>query len=199
VAEAIVNAVVHRDYASNASVQVMLFADRLEVWNPGELPAPLTFDGLRAPHASIPHNPLVCEPVFLARYAEKAGSGILDMIALCRQAGLPEPEFRQSDGQFVQTMWRDWLKDEVLVGFGLNERQMKAIGTLRHERRVTNSRYQELTGASRPTAKRDLDDLVRKGVLAPAGSGRGAHYVVPPKRLKNDSNDSSGGRPENGP
>ena len=40
VAEAIVNAVAHRDYASNASVQVMLFADRLEVWNPGELPPP---------------------------------------------------------------------------------------------------------------------------------------------------------------
>lgn len=106
VAEAIVNAVVHRDYASNASVQVMLFADRLEVWNPGELPAPLTFARLRRPHASIPHNPLVCEPVFLARYAEKAGSGILDMIALCREAGLPEPEFRADDGQFVQTIWR---------------------------------------------------------------------------------------------
>ena len=34
VAEAIVNAVAHRDYTSNASVQVMLFTDRLEVWNP---------------------------------------------------------------------------------------------------------------------------------------------------------------------
>ena len=37
VAEAIVNAVAHRDYTSNGSVQVMLFADRLEVWNPGRL------------------------------------------------------------------------------------------------------------------------------------------------------------------
>ena len=35
---AIVNAVVHRDYASNASVQVMLFSDRLEIWNRGEVP-----------------------------------------------------------------------------------------------------------------------------------------------------------------
>ena len=35
VREAIVNAVAHRDYTSNGSVQVMLFADRLEVWNPG--------------------------------------------------------------------------------------------------------------------------------------------------------------------
>jgi len=40
VSEAIVNAVAHRDYTSNASVQVMLFKDRLEIWNPGSLPPP---------------------------------------------------------------------------------------------------------------------------------------------------------------
>jgi predicted HTH transcriptional regulator len=37
--EAIVNAIAHRDYHSHASVEVRLFADRLEVWNPGALPA----------------------------------------------------------------------------------------------------------------------------------------------------------------
>ena len=51
IAEAIVNAVAHRDYTSNATVQVMLFADRLEVWNPGELPPNLTFEELRTKHA----------------------------------------------------------------------------------------------------------------------------------------------------
>ena len=106
VREALVNAVTHRDYTSNASVQVMLFADRLEVWNPGELPAPLTLEKLRKPHASIPHNPLIAEPMFLATYAEKAGSGILDMLALCRKAGLRRAEFREDGGQFVQTLWR---------------------------------------------------------------------------------------------
>jgi predicted HTH transcriptional regulator len=106
VAEAIVNAVAHRDYASNASVQVMLFADRLEIWNPGELPPQLTVDNLRRPHASIPRSPHIAEPLFLARYIEKAGTGTLDMIHLCAQAGLPAPEFRQDGGQFIQTLWR---------------------------------------------------------------------------------------------
>ncbi len=54
----------------------------------------------------IPRNPLIAEPLFLARYAEKAGSGILDMIARCREAGLPAPEFRLSGGQFIQTLGR---------------------------------------------------------------------------------------------
>jgi predicted HTH transcriptional regulator len=106
VAEAIVNAVSHRDYASNASVQVMLFSDRLEVWNPGELPPPLTTQSLRGPHASIPRNPLIAGPLYLTRYSEKAGTGILDMIQRCKDAGLPTPEFRQDMGQFIQILRR---------------------------------------------------------------------------------------------
>jgi ATP-dependent DNA helicase RecG len=38
--EAVVNAVAHRDYASAGAVQVSVFADRVEVWNPGVLPEP---------------------------------------------------------------------------------------------------------------------------------------------------------------
>jgi len=42
VTEAIVNAVAHRDYTSNAAVQVQVFSDRVEAWNPGALPSELT-------------------------------------------------------------------------------------------------------------------------------------------------------------
>ena len=106
VAEAIVNAVAHRDYTSKASVQVMLFADRLEVWNPGELPPPLTLEMLCRAHPSIPANPLIAEPLFLAKYIEKAGSGTLDMIELCEQAGLPAPQFKLEAGCFVIVLQR---------------------------------------------------------------------------------------------
>jgi ATP-dependent DNA helicase RecG len=58
----LVNAIAHRDYTSNASVQVMLFADRLEIWNPGELRPPLSLDSLTRPHPSIPTNPLIADP-----------------------------------------------------------------------------------------------------------------------------------------
>jgi predicted HTH transcriptional regulator len=106
VAEAIVNAVVHRDYTSNASVQVMLFKDRLEVWNPGTLPPTLTLEKLRLPHASVPHNPLLAEPMYLTKYIERMGTGIRDMIRRCRKAGLAEPEIRIDGGFFVLTILR---------------------------------------------------------------------------------------------
>ena len=106
VAEAIVNAIVHRDYTSNASVQVMLFKDRLEVWNPGTLPPTLTLEKLREPHASVPHNPLIAEPMYLTKYIERMGTGIRDMIRRCKNAGLPEPEIRLDGGCFVLTIKR---------------------------------------------------------------------------------------------
>ena len=64
VTEAIVNAVAHRDYTDNSSVQVMLFADRLEVWNSGRLPPQLTLEKLRGPHRSIPNNPLLAKSMY---------------------------------------------------------------------------------------------------------------------------------------
>ena len=105
VREAIVNAVAHRDYTSNGSVQVMLFVDRLEVWNPGALPPSLTLAKLRLPHGSVPANPLLAEPMYLVKYIERMGTGIGDMIRRCREAGLPEPTFAIADG-FVITIQR---------------------------------------------------------------------------------------------
>ena len=105
VTEAIVNAVAHRDYTSEASVQVMLFADRLEIWNPGTLPPPLTLDKLRVPHESVPGNPLLARAMYLVKYIEQMGTGTLDMIARCVEAGLREPEF-EATGSFVTRILR---------------------------------------------------------------------------------------------
>ena len=188
VAEAIVNAVAHRDYTSKAAVQVMLFSDRLEVWNPGELPPDLTLESLREPHTSIPRNPMIADPLFLTHYIEKAGTGTLDMIALCREAGLPEPEFRQDGRQFVVTIWRDWLTDVVLGEMGLNQRQIQATNYLKARYQITNSEYQDLMEVNRKTAARDLTHLVNKGVLKRLGAGRGVFYKLGRKRDKNGTN-----------
>ncbi len=178
IVEAIVNAVAHRNYRHNGFVQVIVFADRIEIWNPGELPPGLTPDMLRQPHGPIPRNPLIAEPLFRIKYAEKVGTGTTDMIADCRAAGLPEPDFAQRGPHFVVTLWRDWLTDDVLVGLNLNERQLQAVAHVKKTGRITNSEYRQLTGTTRKTAARDLDNLVEKKVFVRLGEKRGSHYVL---------------------
>ena len=120
VTEAIVNAVAHRDYTSNASVQVMLFKDRLEVWNPGNLPFGLTPDKLRIPHNSIPNNILLAEPMYLSGYIERMGTGTVDIIRRCEEAGLKKvPEFIQED-IFKTIIWRSDSED-------LNKRVIRQV------------------------------------------------------------------------
>lgn len=111
VREAIVNAITHRDYSSNGSVQVMLFRNRLEVWNPGNLPYGLTPAKLLLPHPSIPTNPLLANPVYLAGYIERMGTGTRDIVSKCLEFGLRKPEFIQNE-EFKVIIWR---KDETVL------------------------------------------------------------------------------------
>ncbi|MBI1335895.1 MAG: DUF4062 domain-containing protein [Phycisphaera sp.] len=177
--EIIVNAVAHRDYTSNASVQVSVFADRIEVWNPGSLPRGLRPDDLTKPHSSEPANPLIARPLYLAHYIESLGTGTLDVIRHCRESDLPLPQFEQRGNQFVVTLWRDWLTADVLASLDLNDRQRQAISYVKIEGRIGNLEYQRITGAIKKTATRDLDDLVAQDLLAKVGTtGRGVHYVL---------------------
>ncbi len=187
VAEAIVNAVAHRDYYSKAAIQVMLFSDRLEVWNPGHLPPGLTLALLRIHHQSVPHNPLIANPLYLTHYIEKAGTGILDMIRLCKDAGLPEPDYEQRGDQFVTTIWRDWLTSKALENYDLKDGQLKAIQFVKKNGRISNSDYRELTGLPKKTATRHLEELVKQNLFTQVGkTGRGVYYIPSKRRHKED-------------
>ena len=104
--EAIVNAICHRDYTSNASVQVMLFPDRLEILSPGPLPKGMTIALLHRRHRSIPVNPLLARAMFFKGYIEKVGSGTRDMIERCREWGIELPRWENDDGDFAVTLRR---------------------------------------------------------------------------------------------
>jgi ATP-dependent DNA helicase RecG len=191
--EAIVNAIAHRDYTSAGAVQVSVFADRVEVWNPGTLTPPLTPESLRHPHGSIARNPRTCEALFLARYIEKYGTGTLMMIRESLTHDLPEPDFIMRGGEFTTTVWRDWLTPEVLVGYNLNERQLKSVVIVKTGEQLTNKDYQQNFGVSKPTASRDLDDLLRKGILEKIGTtGKGTYYILDRKGLTKGSKGSKG-------
>ena len=191
VAEAVVNAVVHRDYTSSAAIQVSVFTDRVEVWNPGELLPPLTAESLRHPHRSLLRNTRIAEALYLAHYIEKYGTGTLMMIRESVDHALPEPRFgTEQPGEFGVTIWRDWLTEDVMGRLGLSERQMMAVHVVKTAGSITNAVYQKVTHASRPTAIRDLADLVGKCVFVRRGVGRSAAYVMATRRLINDSNDS---------
>ncbi|MBI5849722.1 MAG: putative DNA binding domain-containing protein [Planctomycetes bacterium] len=91
--EALLNAVVHKDYASGIPIQVSVYEDRLVLWNPGELPERWTVANLLRKHASRPFNPLLANAFFRAGYIEAWGRGIEKIACECRAHGIEPPEY----------------------------------------------------------------------------------------------------------
>ena len=110
--------------------------------------------------------------------------GTLEMIRQCREQRMPEPEFATiRNKEFRAILPRDVLTQSVLEKMALNGRQVKAIRHVKLALRITNIDYQKLTGATRKTAARDLDNLVKRGLLVRKGTRRGAHYVIPARMV----------------
>ena len=104
--EAIVNAIVHRDYHDPGNVQVRVFDDRLEVWSPGLLPKELNIKTIGTEHRSIPRNRKISEIFHALRVIEGWGSGIARIIEWSRNNGNDDPIFKESAGAFVVTFAR---------------------------------------------------------------------------------------------
>ena len=107
VREAIVNAVCHRDYADNGSVQIMLFSDRLEILNPGTLPKGWTAERLLRTHDSKARNLTIAQALNWAGYVEKSGNGTESIVRRCVEAGLPKPEYYPDNVDVKAVIWRN--------------------------------------------------------------------------------------------
>jgi ATP-dependent DNA helicase RecG len=90
--EAILNALIHRDYANTAPIQIRVYDDRLCIWNPGVLPENWTVRKLFSQHSSCPFNPLVANAFFRAGEIEAWGRGVQRIVDACKNAGTPKPK-----------------------------------------------------------------------------------------------------------
>ncbi len=179
VREAVVNAVCHRDYLSAAHIQVRLYDDRLEIWNPGDLPAPLKPEDLLRDHDSIPRNPKIAAAFFFAALVEQWGTGTLRMAAALKEAGHSGPEFdARTVGRFRVVLRQGPAIKTRLQEMGLSDRQLQLIAYVREHGKITNRAYREMTGLSDEATRKEIAGLLDLGVLEQVGRGRSTAYIL---------------------
>lgn len=100
VEEVLNNALAHRDYFSTGEIQLSIYDDRIEIWNPGELPKPLKPEDLKRKHKSIPRNKLLADTLFLIRFIEEWGRGTNRIVNEMQRCKLPDPVFQNLSGGF---------------------------------------------------------------------------------------------------
>ena len=186
--ETIVNAIAHRDYEDQGrETEVWFYDDRMEVKSPGVLVPPVTVDVLRErrpAHAS--RNPLLVRVLAEAGLMRDEGEGIPRMHEEMEASFLQPPDFDVGDGEFRVTLRnepvfegpsREWQR--LVDRLGLPVRQRRAL--LAHPGGLTNEDYRGLNRVDRDQAYREIQELVTRGVLAPAEApGRAAVYRVAP-------------------
>ena len=166
--EAIVNALAHRDYSIPSPVYVKVFENRVEVTNPGELPAPLTPEVLKKDHPSILRNPKLANFLFLSGFIEKWGRGTNKMVELCVKQGLREPEFVEDIGFFKVLISRGVLNE-------LERRVLKLVG----ERELPSAEVAKKLEINERTARKHLSALCSMGLIARRRVGRKIFYSSP--------------------
>lgn len=188
VREALVNAVVHRDYSRQGQrIRVFMFDDRIEVYSPGTLPPGVSLEKMRRLESqSVLRNPIIVG-VFRdlgSRYIERLGTGIRRMALAMEEYNLPRPRFEEVGSEFQVTLmgpgnrFMEKIAMQPSWAEGLNERQIEAVLYVGEYGRIATGEYRALVGISDVTAYRDLKGLCKKGLLVRHGKGRGTYYVL---------------------
>lgn len=166
VREAVVNAVVHADYAQRGSpIRLSIFDDRLEVENPGLLPFGLTVEEIRAGVSKL-RNRVIGRVFRELGLIEQWGSGIQRMTAACHDAGLPEPSFEE-----IGTHFRVTLRAEPTGPPRVDEIERRILELLRGSEGMTTARIAEGIGRSTRATRMRLASLVERGLVVELGTG----------------------------
>ena len=194
VREALVNALMHRDYEVHSPIQVIRYSNRIEFRNAGYSLKPEDELGTEE---SMLRNPILARVLHQTRLAETKGSGIATMRREMREADLTPPTFasNRESNRFVATLLMlHVLEPEALAwlahfdGFGLSREDRQALVFVREVGRIRNEDYRDLNSVDTLTASGALRKLRDLDLLDQHEKGAATFYT-PTDRLLTPEDD----------
>ena len=175
--EAVINSICHRSYTESGMIQVRIYDDRLEIWNPGMLPPDLTIEQLYREHASHPRNPRLAGAFHHTGLVERWGTGTLRIITACQAHGIGQPGFSTVSGNFI-VRFKAAAERVLPQGIRLNARMRVVLEYLREHDSISVALYEQEYHVSERQARRDLSTLVKHGLLRAVGKGPATFYTL---------------------
>jgi ATP-dependent DNA helicase RecG len=178
VKEAIVNAVIHRDYRLNRDIFIRIFDDRIDVESPGLFPGRITSDNI-AKAGSKARNPLIAQNLreFPVPPNIDAGEGVKMMFSEMAAAKLYPPQYRQSTEAAIESVTVTLLNLERPSVWD------EVSDWIDREGSIGNAKLRAISGWDTLAASRQLRQWVSQGLLEPlpAASRQQARYTKPSK------------------
>ena len=192
VREALVNALMHRDYRDNRPSQILRFRGRLEVANAGRS---LKSVHLLGETGSVLRNPKIASVLYDLQFAETKGSGIGLMRTLLSRSGMSTPEFCSDihgnefrAKYFLHHLFGEeqfaWLQR---LNVKLSGEEAKALLLAKANGSVCSSMLREHSGLDILRVSRLFSRLCKKGLLIKHGKSIRTYYVLAgTMRIEND-------------
>ena len=185
--EAIVNAIVHRDYGiRGTSLMVEIYDNRVEITNPGGLPRGLHEKDFG--RISVRRNEIIADLFYRMDKVERAGTGIQRMRDSMKAAGLPLPEIKY-DTFFTITLRRP-PKEEILGSVKSSVKSsVKILETIRANKNVSAKEISETLGISLRAVEKQLSKLKESGRLRRIGPAKGGYWqIIENERAEGEKN-----------
>jgi ATP-dependent DNA helicase RecG len=182
--EAVVNAVMHRNYQAPHPIQVVRYQNRLQIANPG---FSLKSEERFGEPGSELRNPIIAATLHETLYAETKGSGIRAMREYMRKAGRTPPTFesdRDNDRFEVTFLFHQFLNEQDLEWLAqfkddqLTNEQARALIFVRERGAINNAAYRDINGVETLVASFGLRRLRDIGLLELKGSSSRTYYVA---------------------
>ena len=187
--EALVNALVHRDFSRLGAVHVRLDDDGLTIGNPGGFVEGVTMDNLLVVDPRS-RNPLLADVIKRIGLAERTGRGIDRIYEGMLRYGRPAPDYSMSDAYTVTVRMSNAAADLEFLKMVIAHEERTGdmpidtlimLSRLREERRLTTLDLAAAVQKSESSARAGVEKLVESGLVEPHGTGRGRTYTLSAK------------------
>ena len=165
--EAVLNAIVHKDYSSGIPVQISVYEDKLIIWNEGELPENWTVAKLKMKHPSRPYNPDIANAFFRSGLIESWGRGTIKIFNEAKVAKTPVPIFRYEDNGFY-----------VIFNFVEVKVEQQVLDLIKDDSKITIAQMGEGLDIPVRTMNRILNDLKDKKIIKRSGSKKEGFWEI---------------------
>ncbi len=183
--EALVNALVHRDYMIQGSeIHVDMYDDRLEIVSPGGMPDGKRIQDLNIDDIpSIRRNPVICDLFSRLKLMERRGSGLRKIIDQYPEDA--SPSFRSTEQSFIVTLKNlNYAKsstphsDKVGVDIGDENNANLILNAISEDPKITQKNIAVKTSLSTRTVSREIRTLRDTGVIRRVGSDRSGYWEI---------------------
>ena len=189
--EAVINALIHKDYSSGNPIQISVYSEWLMIWNAGSLPQGWTTETLLKKHISEPANPDIAEVFFRAGFIEAWGRGTMNIIKYCVDANLPEPVFEDKWGGLavifktqkkiseINDQKSNQKSDQKSDQKPIRKTEDRILELLELEPNLGRAQISERLGnISESGVQKQLAKLIKRGKIKRIGPDKGGYWQI---------------------